>query len=190
MQNPTAIARLAEEVQRLFPDLDVLLKNAGIFRLERWDRDAIEIDTSLSIIETNILGALRLAAALLPHSRGSRTRPSSPQHRVSPSYRASTIPPVAQARRFSIPGCNPCVISCGHKPLEVIKLPPPYVQTELAGSQQANDPAAMPLADYIAEIIRLLGEPTPASGEILGSSTSRLCAWRSGTTPIRKSTQI
>ena len=44
---------------------------------------------------------------------------------------------------------------------------PPYVQTELGGPRQATDPHAMPLADYVAEVMRLLGEPSPPRGEIL-----------------------
>jgi uncharacterized oxidoreductase len=34
---------------------------------------------------------------------------------------------------------------------EVIELIPPYVQTTLAGDQQANDPRAMPLDEFIDE---------------------------------------
>jgi uncharacterized oxidoreductase len=44
---------------------------------------------------------------------------------------------------------------------------PPYVQTELTGPNQATDPNAVPLADYVAEVMLLLGEPMPANGEIL-----------------------
>ena len=50
--------------------------------------------------------------------------------------------------------------------IEVLELVPPYVQTELHGPQQASDPRAMPLADYISETVALLDNP-PASGEIL-----------------------
>ena len=40
--------------------------------------------------------------------------------------------------------------------MQVIEIIPPYVQTELGGSRQANDPRAMPLKDYIAETIQIL----------------------------------
>ena len=51
-------------------------------------------------------------------------------------------------------------------PVEVVEIAPPYVQTELLGPQQAVDPAAMPLAEFTAEVMTLL-ESAPASGEII-----------------------
>ena len=51
--------------------------------------------------------------------------------------------------------------------VEVLELAPPYVQTELTGPDQKTDPRAMPLADYIAEVVQLLSKPTPPNGEIL-----------------------
>ncbi len=40
--------------------------------------------------------------------------------------------------------------------MEVIELIPPYVQTTLMGDQQADDPRAMPLDEYINEAISIL----------------------------------
>lgn len=50
--------------------------------------------------------------------------------------------------------------------VEVLEIAPPYVQTELTGRFQAEDPNAMPLADYISETMALLKSPPP-NGEIL-----------------------
>lgn len=51
--------------------------------------------------------------------------------------------------------------------MEVLELAPPYVQTELGHSSQATDPAAMPLADYTAEVMQILITPNPPYSEIL-----------------------
>ena len=51
--------------------------------------------------------------------------------------------------------------------VEVLELAPPYVQTELGGPSQAIDPNAMPLANYIAEVMQNLSTPNPPHGEIL-----------------------
>ncbi|MBR0642695.1 SDR family oxidoreductase [Plastoroseomonas hellenica] len=167
MQNAASVASLAEEVRSLFPDLDVLVNNAGISREETWDGDVIDIDTSLSIIETNVLGVLRVTAALLP------TLAKQPSATI-----ITTTSGLAFVPRFNYP--TYCASKAflhswlqslrhqlRHKPIDVIELPPPYVQTELSGPQHLSDPAAMPLGDYIAEVVALLGEPTPDSGEIL-----------------------
>jgi uncharacterized oxidoreductase len=50
--------------------------------------------------------------------------------------------------------------------VRVLELVPPYVQTELMGERQANDPNAMPLADFIAEVMHLLATQ-PEANEIL-----------------------
>ena len=48
--------------------------------------------------------------------------------------------------------------------VQVLELAPPYVQTELMGSDMKKDPRAMPLEDFIAEVMQLLPE---AKEEIL-----------------------
>ena len=52
-------------------------------------------------------------------------------------------------------------------PVEVLELIPPYVQTELGGPHQSTDPQAIPLADYIAEVMRVLDDPNRSGNEIL-----------------------
>jgi uncharacterized oxidoreductase len=62
-----------------------------------------------------------------------------------------------QSLRFQLRGTS----------VEILELAPPYVQTELIGSSQSTDPNAMPLADYIAEVMQVLSEPDLPRGEIL-----------------------
>jgi uncharacterized oxidoreductase len=49
--------------------------------------------------------------------------------------------------------------------VQVIELIPPCVQTELQGPQQASDPHAMPLKDFIDETLHLL-DTTPDATEL------------------------
>lgn len=167
MRDPAGITRLADDVDALFPDLDMLVNNAGISQPEAWDDDEIGIDTSLAIIETNIVGVLRLTAALLP------TLSRQPCATIITTTSGLAFVPRSSYATYcaSKAFLHSWLQSLRHqlrrKSIEVIELAPPYVQTELAGPQQANDPTAMPLADYITEVISLLEEPTPANGEIL-----------------------
>ena len=50
--------------------------------------------------------------------------------------------------------------------VEVLELAPPYVQTELGGPHQASDPHAMPLDEYIQEVVQILESNTSEKGEI------------------------
>ncbi len=52
-------------------------------------------------------------------------------------------------------------------PLRCSNWYPPTVQTELTGQQQAADPRAMPLEDYVAEVMQLLEAGDHPGGEVL-----------------------
>jgi uncharacterized oxidoreductase len=167
VENPRALAALAGRLQEQFPALNVLINNAGISRRE--DLTAETIDTSLarSIIHTNILGVIHLTAALLPilkrrpHSTIITTTsglgfvPFAP----FPTYCASKafLHSWLQSLRFQLRETS----------VEVFELVPPYVQTELSGPDQATDPHAMPLADYVAEVMQFFDDPKQSGGEIL-----------------------
>jgi uncharacterized oxidoreductase len=50
--------------------------------------------------------------------------------------------------------------------VQVVELAPPYVQTELMGADQANDPNAMPLAEFIDEVMAILAA-NPDATEVI-----------------------
>jgi uncharacterized oxidoreductase len=50
--------------------------------------------------------------------------------------------------------------------VQVIELAPPYVQTELMGADQAKDPNAMPLAEFIDEVMTILAN-NPDTHEVI-----------------------
>lgn len=167
LRDAAASEALRDEVEALYPDLDLLVNNAGVSRAENWQGPSINVEDALSIIETNIVGVVKLTAALLPllGRQPSATiltttsglafvpRADFPTYCASKAFLHSWLQSLRHQLRNSA--------------IEVLELAPPYVQTELAGPSQASDPAAMPLADYIAEVMALLEEPTRADGEIL-----------------------
>ena len=65
--------------------------------------------------------------------------------------------------------------------MQVIELAPPYVQTELMGARQANDPFAMPLKDFIAEVMALLAQNPDATEIMVERVKPQRTAERSGT---------
>ena len=171
-------ARVREEV----PELDVLLNNAGISRAEDLTDGGAHLADARAIIGTNVVAVLQLTAALLPallrRPRAAVVTTTSglaflpladyPTYCASKAFLHSWL----QSLRAQLRGT----------PVEVLELVPPYVATELTGPAQANDPRAVPLADYVAEVMRLLEDPAPPRGEILVEAARALrFAERDGT---------
>ncbi len=154
IDNPGQIATVAAQIMDRFPSLNAVIHNAGIMRNERLlDGNVADAE---AIISTNLLGPIRLTAALLNHlvaqpvatlmtvSSGLAFVPLA----LTPTYCATkaAIHSWTQSLRYQL----------RNTAVQVIELPPPYVQTELMGERQASDPMAMPLPQFIDEVIALL----------------------------------
>jgi uncharacterized oxidoreductase len=160
IEDANSIRAFAEQIQKDYPALNVVIHNAGIMRFE--DLKSPNLADAEAIITTNLLGPIRLNGVLLPLLL---KQPHSTIMTVSsglafvpltatPTYCATkaAIHSWTQSLRYQLRDTN----------IEVIEIVPPYVQTELNGPGQASDPRAMPLKDYIAETIEILKtNPTP-----------------------------
>ena len=166
IESADAIDDFAAKLRQEFPALNVVIQNAGIMQIEDWTKDSIDLDAAERIITTNLLGPLRLTAALLPQLKA---QPKATLVTVTsglaflplaytPTYCATkaAIHSWTQSLRYQLRDTN----------VEVLEIAPPYVQTELMGERQAADPNAMPLADFISETVAIIHAPPP-SGEIL-----------------------
>ncbi|PQO27704.1 SDR family oxidoreductase [Blastopirellula marina] len=164
--SPTDIVAFAQKVTQEVPSLNVVIHNSGIMRPEELTAEPVDVQTAEMTIATNLLGPIRLTAALLPHLK---------------QQAAATIMTVSSGLAFTPLALTPtyCAtkaaihswsMSLRHQlrdtSVEVLELAPPYVQTELMGKHQAEDPNAMPLADFIAEVMQII-ESGPTHGEIL-----------------------
>lgn len=118
------------------------------------------------MIATNLLGTMRLNAALLSHLQ----RATNPTIAVVTSGLAFVPRTTAPAYAATKAALHSWTQSLRHQVrqagIEVLEIVPPYVATELQGAHQKTDPLAMPLEAYIQETIDLLAR-TPASPEIL-----------------------
>ena len=137
-----------------YPDLNVIIHNAGIMRPE--DLRKPEVADADATVATNLLGMIRLNSALIQHllakpyaaimtvSSGLAFVPLS----MTPTYCATkaAIHSYTQSLRYQLQGTA----------IDVLELIPPYVQTELMGPGQASDPNAMPLEDFITETMQIL----------------------------------
>ena len=65
LADPAALPRFAEAARTRFPELNVLVANAGITGQENL-KDGWDMAATAAMVETNILGTLRVVGALLP----------------------------------------------------------------------------------------------------------------------------
>jgi uncharacterized oxidoreductase len=160
IESPAAIREFVAQIVADYPALNVLINNAGIMRLERLLAQQPDLADAEAIVTTNLLGPIRLTAALLPHLQ---KQPHSTIINVSSglAFVPLALVPTYCATKAAI---HSYTQSLRHQlkstAIEVLELVPPYVQTNLMNG--AEDPRAMPLDKYIAEVMEILKtSPTP-----------------------------
>lgn len=151
----TAVARVAGDLTQRFPELNVLINNAGVSQADDAS-GAIDNDLLHETLVTNVVGPIRLTSALIEHLKG--------KEGATIVYTTSGLAftPLARAAVYSASkaALHSFILSQRYmlkqSGVRVLELAPPYVQTGLGGEQQKTDPRAMPLDDYIAEVMQLL----------------------------------
>jgi uncharacterized oxidoreductase len=152
-----AVSKTAARLLTDHPDLNVLVNNAGIMVVE----DKIDLPVAEATVATNLLGPIRLTAALLPHLlgqlQGTIVNVSSALGFVplvyTPTYCATkaAIHSWSISLREQLRGTS----------VEVVEVIPPGVQTELQPGLSSN-PRAMPLDAFMAETMaQFRTQPTP-----------------------------
>lgn len=162
VESAASIRSFADRVAAVAPSLNVLINNAGIMRTENVLAD--HLADAEAIVNTNLLGPIRLTNALLPLLR---RQSSSTIINVSSGL---AFVPLAQTPTYCATkaAIHSYTQSLRHQlretSTEVIELIPPYVGTELMSGSK-GDPRAMPLDDFITEVMAIL-RADPAANEI------------------------
>jgi uncharacterized oxidoreductase len=171
IENPANIRAFAAQVAAQFPALNVLINNAGIMRVEKLQAQQSGLADAEAIVATNLLGPIRLTAALLPVlqkqaysavmnvSSGLAFVPIAPTSTYCATKAA--IHSYTQSLRYQLRGST----------TEVLELIPPYVATDLLDG--ASDPRAMPLDKFLAEVMEIL-KTQPETAEICVENVKRL----------------
>ena len=171
IQDAAGIRAFAAQLAQDFPNLNVLINNSGIMRAESLLDQPEDLADMEATIATNLLGPIRLTAALLPllgrQARSTILNVSSGLAFVplapTATYCATkaALHSYTQSLRYQLKGTA----------TEVLELIPPYVATELMNG--ALDPRAMPLAAFLAEVMESL-RTQPAATEICVENVKRL----------------
>jgi uncharacterized oxidoreductase len=154
IEDPAKIAAFAEMLVKDFPELNVLVNNAGMMKMTP-TTEPVDDAALVSTLTTNVMGPIRLIGALIGHLKQQKTAaiinvtsglafvplaPAAVYNATKAAMHSYTL-----SLRFDL----------RNSAVKVIELPPPYVQTDLT-PQNASDPRAMPLKDFISETMDLL----------------------------------
>ena len=162
IEDAAGVKAFAAKVIADVPKLNAVIHNAGIARMENL-KEQKDVGDAEAMVATNVLGPIRLNSALLPHLL---KQPKATVMTVSsglafvplaagPTYSATKafLHSYTESLRHQLKGTT----------VQVIELPPPYVQTELGGPRQATDPRAVPLAVFIAGVMDILAKQPEAT---------------------------
>ncbi len=154
LEDLASIASVSKRLLADFPRLNVLINNAGIMQPD--DAAGVIDDAVLtSTITTNLLGPIRLTAALIEHLKK--------QKKAAVLYNTSVLGyvPLALTAVYCATkaALHSYVLSQRYKligtSVSVLEIAPPWVQTELMNSNE--NPNAMPLREFIDETVKVLG---------------------------------
>jgi uncharacterized oxidoreductase len=152
--NAASIERVAAQLIKDYPDLNVLINNAGVMQP---DTAAGRVDDALmvSTITTNLMGPIRMTSALIDHLKT--------KNDAVVAYTSSVLAfvPLAVTAVYSSTkaALHSYIMSqrfmLRDTTVRVLEIAPPWVRTDLMNSREAEQ--AMPLDAYIDETMTVLG---------------------------------
>ncbi|NDZ78056.1 SDR family NAD(P)-dependent oxidoreductase [Streptomyces sp. SID10853] len=152
--DPVAVRDVTAQLVRRFPDLDVLVAMAGIMLPEDLHSGDF-LSTAEATVTTNLLGPIRLVAALTEHLA---TRPQATIMTVSSGLAFVPLPmtPTYCATKAAVHSFTQSLrVQLADTSIEVLELAPPAVRTTLMGQEEAEN--AMPLDAYLDEVLDIIG---------------------------------
>ncbi|MFI5907987.1 SDR family oxidoreductase [Dactylosporangium sp. NPDC051541] len=161
--DPASIAAARDELAQRYPDLDTLITMAGIMEPEDL-RDPASLDVAERTVTVNLLGPIRLINAFLP---GLAARPAATIMTVTSGLAYVPLPltPTYNATKAAVHSYTESLrVQLAGTAVQVIELVPPATRTTLM--RQEQDEHAMPLDEYLDEVMALL-EADPRAEQIL-----------------------
>jgi uncharacterized oxidoreductase len=150
--DPASIHEVAGKLIAKYPDLNVLINNAGIMEI---DQAAGVIDESLltRTVNTNLLGPIRLTSALIEQlkSRGGTVAYNTSILAFVPLTFTAVYSATKAALHSYVLSQRFLLRESG---VRVLEIAPPWVRTTLMNSEEAEK--AMPLDEFINETIKVL----------------------------------
>lgn len=149
--DPASVDAAARTLIARYPTLNVLINNAGVMPFDDAGA-ALDDAVSRGLIDTNLLGPIRLTSALIEHLK--RQPEATIIHNTSVlafvplavtavySATKAALHSYAMSQRFMLRDTS----------VKVLEIAPPWVDTDLI--KKSGDPRAMPLDAFIAETMQ------------------------------------
>ena len=162
VNDPEAIRAFANRVTAEHPGLNVLVNNAGIMKTENLKTLPASLGDSEAVITTNLLGPIRLTAALLPHLQR-QARAAIINVSSGLGFVPLPVTPTYSATKAALHSYTLSLrVQLADTPVEVIEIIPPAVATDLTPGRSTADARMMSLPDFIDQTMRILQkQPTP-----------------------------
>ena len=155
--DPDQIKAVAKDLIARYPDLNVVVNNAGIMPFDDAG-GALDDAQAAHLVATNLLGPVRVSAAFVEHLK------QKPQSWIINNSSVLAFVPLAATALYSATKAAIHSYSMSQRfalrdsSVKVLEIAPPWVDTDLI--YKSSDPRAMPLDDFIAETLEKLSTAT------------------------------
>jgi uncharacterized oxidoreductase len=159
VSDPKAIVALGEKISREFPNVNVLINNAGIMKTINMNEEAGSLEDLTQEISTNLNGPIRMTKQFLPHLK---TKKEAAIVNVSSGLAFTPLPtsPVYCATKAAMHSFTLSLrVQLKKTNIQVFELAPPATATELLGDFDPVDMkgvSIMPVEDMVAAAIKAI----------------------------------
>jgi uncharacterized oxidoreductase len=153
VSDPKSIPTLFDKVTKEFPDLNILINNAGIMRTINVHDKQGSLEEVTKEIETNLSGPIRMVKQFLPHLK---KKPSAAIMNVSSGLAFVPLPisPVYCATKAGLHSFTLSLrVQLKKSNVKVFELAPPATQTELLGDFNSDDMKGISIMK-VSEMVR------------------------------------
>jgi uncharacterized oxidoreductase len=155
--NVAQIRAVAKQLIERYPTLNVVINNAGIMPFDDV-AGALDDEQAVRLIETNLLGPVRVSAAFVEHLK------RQPESTIINNSSVLAFVPLAPTALYSATKAAIHSYTLSQRfalrdtSVSVLEIAPPWVDTDLI--HKSGDPRAMQLDAFIAEVIARLETAT------------------------------
>ena len=157
VSDPKAIATLYEDVIKQFPELNILINNAGIMRKINIHDQAGSLEDITREIEINLNGPIRMVKQFLPHLK---TKSEAAIINISSGLAFVPLPisPVYCATKAGVHSFTVSLrVQLKNTKVKVFELAPPATKTELLGNFSSEDmkgASLMKVEDMVKDAVK------------------------------------